>query len=276
MSPFFIRAFDEYKKLTSKDWWLLIAITIVSSVGGTLLFTEALGRSFAVYDFATPILLQKLQPIFVILLAGLWLKEKITLRFLALVIVAIIGGYLISFGSETVSLAFEGKSAIVWLSIGAAAAWGSGTVMSKEILNKLSFSGATAIRFLLAIPFSFIAVQIFNQGYSVGELQSGHVLRFLIIAFTTGAGAVVIYYRGLKVTEAKVSTIAELTFPIVSILIAISVVNPYGEVIGNWWKITLHKAQDFSLANVFGIILLLISMLIISFDYHVKDVASKK
>src|SRR3989344_2472997 len=154
--PFFLRSFKEYKLLNAKDWIVLLLMTVVSSVAGTLLFTEALSRSFAVYDFATPILLQKLQPVFVIVLASLWLKEKITLRFIALTCIALIGSYLISFGADPVNLSYSEKSIIVFLAIGAAAAWGFGTVMSKRVLNKLSFSGATAMRFALAIPVSLM------------------------------------------------------------------------------------------------------------------------
>jgi len=64
---------------------------------------------------------------------------------------------------------------------------------------------------------------------------------------------------GALVGFAFALTIAELTFPIVSIIIAVTALNPYGE------------PQQLSLANKFGIILLLISILIISFDYHIKD-----
>lgn len=258
LSPIFFRSLSRFKSLGSSDWLTLIALTIVSSVLGTLLFTEALARSFAVFDFATPILLQKLQPIFVVGLAGLFLKERITLRFIGLVVTALIGSYLISFGAEGIPLTFSDKEIIYLLAIGAALAWGSGTIISKKILTKLTFSEATSMRFLLAIPVSLVAMFLLGQTYAVTALGSGQVLRFVIIAFTTGAGAILIYYRGLQQTEAKVSTIAELTFPIVSIFIAITALNPFGE------------PQHLSLANVFGIVILLISMLIISFDYRVS------
>ncbi|MFH1769665.1 MAG: DMT family transporter [Parcubacteria group bacterium] len=256
LSPFFFKALTQFKKLNSEDWSMLLLLTLVSSVLGTLLFTEALMRSFSVGDFATPILLQKLQPIFVIILAGSFLRERITLRFITLVGIALAGSYMISFGTDPISLSFSDKEIIYLLAIGAAAAWGSGTVMSKQILKKLSFSTATSLRFLLAIPIAYIAMLILNQTYPVSELAGGQLLRFLIIAFTTGAGAVLIYYRGLQKTEAKVATVAELTFPIVSILIAITALNPFGD------------PQKFSLANGFGIAILLISILVISFDYQ--------
>ena len=43
-------------------------------------------------------------------------------------------------------------------------------------------------------------------------------LIFLIIAFTTGSGAIFIYYYGLKKVKASVSTICELFFPVSAII----------------------------------------------------------
>jgi len=256
LSPFFFRAIKQFKSLNGKDWGVLVALTIVSSVLGTLLFTEALNRSFAGYDFATPILLQKLQPIFVVALASLFLKEKITFRFVSLVVFALLGSYLISFGASPVELSFSGKEAIYLLSIGAALAWGSGTIISKKILGKLSFSAATSMRFLLAIPVSFVAMMILDQGHALSALQASEIWRFALIAFTTGAGAVLIYYRGLKTTPARVATIAELMLPVVTIVIAITALNPYG------------APQELSIGNIFGILILLLAMLLINFDYN--------
>ena len=255
LSPLFWKARGKFMLLTGGDWARLLLLTIVSSVAGTLMFTQALAISFASFDFATPILLQKLQPIFVIILASLFLKERLSIRFAALIPIALIGSYLISFGADAIPLQWTSKEIVYVLALGAAVAWGSGTILSKKILQKLTFSEATSLRFLFAIPISYIAATMLRQTYSFGEVTTGNWLRFAIIAFTTGAGAVLIYYRGLQKTEAKIATIAELIFPVVGIIIAVTPLNPYG------------SPQVLSLANIFGIIILLISILIISFDY---------
>jgi drug/metabolite transporter (DMT)-like permease len=236
------------------EWAVAAALTVVSSVAGTLLFTEALARSFASYDFATPILLQKLQPVFVILLAAVFLRERLNFRYLVLVPVALIGSYLISFGAEPVPLTLTGKTLVYILAVGAALAWGGGTILSKTLLRKLDFAEATALRFLLAVPISLVTALVLAPTYRLTTLGGGELVRFVVIAFTTGAGAVLLYYRGLARTEAKVATIAELTFPVVSIGIAVTSLNPYG------------APQVLSLANTFGIVVLLCAVLAISFD----------
>ncbi len=254
LSPLFFRSIRKLRTLNLKEWLVALLLSLTSSVGGTLMFTQALQSSFAVYDFSTPILLQKLQPLFVILFSRLLLDEKLTFRFLSLVPLALIGSYLISFGSDGVKLQLAGKELIFLLSIGAAFCWGLGTIMSKYLLKKLSFPEATSLRFLLAIPISFIVMMIIGQEYNPLDLKIYELWRFILIGLTTGAGAVLIYYHGLKNTQAKVATFAELTFPITSILIAVSYLNPYGE------------PDTMELSNIFGIIILLLSILAISFD----------
>lgn len=69
LTPFLPRAFHEARSFKKRDWTISILIAVVASVLGTLLFTTALEKSFGVYDFTTPIFLQKFQPIFAIFLA---------------------------------------------------------------------------------------------------------------------------------------------------------------------------------------------------------------
>lgn len=247
------------------QWKNFILLTIVSSVLGTILFTEALARSFAGFDFVTPILLQKLQPVFVVLMSAFILKEKVTSRFIWLAICALTGSYLISFGFNPVSLVLKGKELVYILSIGAAFCWGYGTILSKKALERLDFPAATALRFFLAIPISLVFVFGLNHQYDFSQLTSPNLVRFLIIAgITGGAGAIFIYYRGLQYTQAKVSTIAELIYPIVSIFIAISFLNPYG------------APQKIGMANILGIIILLVSIILISFEKKFKKSEAKK
>ncbi len=254
LSPFFFRYLSKIKSLKTKEWGILLMMTVVSSVAGTILFTEALAKSFAEFDFVTPILLQKLQPIFVIVFSAIFLKEKISSRFIALAACALFGSYLISFGFEPVKLQFIGKELVFLLAIGAAAAWGSGTVLSKHSLNKLPYPAVSALRFLLAVPVAYIFSLFLGETYNVMNLNYDQIWRFIVIAgLTGGAFAVYLYYKGLQATEAKISTIAELMFPVVSILIAVTPLNPYG------------APQQLSLANIIGIIILVTSIILISF-----------
>lgn len=257
MLPILKKSIAEYKKMTQKDWWIFMSMVTVSSVLGILLFTEALDLSFAQNDFASPLLVQKLQPVFVIILSALILKERLTARFLGLAAIAFVGSYLITFGFNAVPVSVEGKGLVYLLALGAAMSWGSGTIMSKYVLKKLSFPAATALRLLASIPVAGIFMVALGETYNIMELGWGDMWRFIMIAGVTGGAlAIYLYYKGLQTTQAKVSTIAELMFPIISIMIAITPLNPYGE------------AQILTIGNIIGIILLLGSILMISFTTH--------
>ena len=259
ISPLFFRSIKKIRTLNNKEWFVAIILTLTSSVGATLMFTQALQNSFAIYDFSTPVLLQKLQPLFVIVFSRLILKEKIGLKLLSLVPLALIGSYMISFGTDGIELQLKGKELIYILSVGAALCWGFGTILSKYLLKKLSFSEATSLRFFLAIPISLIVMFLINQEFYPWDVRISEMWRFIVIGLTTGAGAILIYYHGLKRTEAKVATFAELTFPIVSVLIATTSLNPYGE------------PDELSMANAFGIAILLLSIIAISLENNAKQ-----
>jgi drug/metabolite transporter (DMT)-like permease len=258
LSPIFWRVKNVFTKLTTTDWLNIVSLTIVSSIGGTILFTLALEKSFATGDFVTPLLLQKTQPIIVILLAAVFLKEKITKRYLLFAPLAILGSYLMSFGLAPIRLQLAGRELVFLLAIGAAAAWGSGTIFSKKVLIKLSFVESTCVRFLAAVPLGYAATLLFRQAPTITPLTPDVLGRFFLIGMLTGAGALLIYYKGLARTKANVSTISELTFPFVSILIAITPLNPYG------------KAQLLTPVQIAGIILLLVSVIAISLEYAKK------
>lgn len=262
--PFTYRSVSKLKSLSRQDWIVLLLMTIVSSVLGTLLFTSALSLSFSFGDFASPVLLQQLQPMFVIIVAALFLHERITLKFSLLAAVAIFGAYLINFGFVMPNLIPTNKELVFAMSIMAALCWGSGTVLSKKLLDKITFMEATQIRFLLAIPVSALFMFILEQTYNPLSLSVGELFRFIMIGGVTGGiVAILIYYYGLQRTQAKVATIAELSFPLVSILIAATVLNPYG------------SPQSLTIGNVIGICLLLASIILVSIQ-SVKDTENSK
>lgn len=253
LSPLFVRSLPILRTVSGKTWVHVFLLSLVSSVGGTILFTQALATSFATGDFITPLLLQKLQPILVIILAALFLREKLHKEFFLWAPAALIGSYIISFGLTMPRFQFTGKELVVILSLGAAACWGTGTIISKLLLLKFSARDATFLRFLAAIPLSLGAAMAFRQYTPPTALTAPEIFRFIAISLTTGAAALLLYYYGLTKTHAHIATISELMFPLVSVLIGVTALNPYG------------APQTLSAAQIIGIILLVGSVLRISF-----------
>lgn len=247
--PLIIKSWKKFRKLSTKDWINLLILTIVSSALGSILFTKA----FSYGDFLTPILLQKLQPIFVILLSAFLLKERITYKQIILSVFALIGSYMLNFGTNAPHFIFGAKETVFFLSIGAAACWGFGTVLSKNALKSLSFLEVTSLRYLLAVPVTLFFVFALNQTYDFSHLEIVSFGRFIAIGIV-GVVSILIYYKGLKHVKASISTIDELMLPIVSILIAITPLNPNG------------SPQIPELMNIIGMVLMLGAIILLSFD----------
>ncbi len=203
-----------------KEWIAIIAVSLFSGALGTIFYTSALQLVQYTQYSVVVLLQQQLQPIWAILVAAILLKEKLTKHFILWAIVALVGAYFITFKDLHVNLATgSGTLEAGLLAIGAGFMWGSTTAISKFTLNKVSHVAATALRFFFAPIFAFIFVVSFNQTSALFTLNQQQWLTLLLITFTTGMVAILIYYYGLRKVQAKASAIYELTFPAAAIFI---------------------------------------------------------
>ena len=212
--PFLPKVLHEYKKMTKKDWLVMLIITVFASVLGTIFYTAALGKVNYI-EFSVVVLLQQTQPIFAIALAGLLLKEALTKRYLVQAVIGLAAAYFLAFPNfKPDLLGFPGETSAAMLAMGAAVFWGSATVLGKMILKTLSFKAAAILRFALAIPISYLVAVLIGQTYPLSAVTTGQWLSILGIALSSGMVAFLIYYKGLTHTPAKVATLIELTWPV--------------------------------------------------------------
>jgi drug/metabolite transporter (DMT)-like permease len=207
--------------LSLKEWAALIFISCFGSVLGTVAFTEAF---VATSNYSVPVLIQKIQPCFAILLARVLLRETVRPWFWLFAAVAVAGAYLLSFGFTPVWTSLKGQDFIaITYALLAALTWGSCTVVSRLLLQNLSFTFVTAARFVLgaifALALSSASVLLQSHPTQLATpvwLDSWH---FFAMAFISGLIPILIYYRGLKSTSASVASLCELAFPLVAILL---------------------------------------------------------
>jgi drug/metabolite transporter (DMT)-like permease len=224
--PFFF-ADKNRVELNRKEWLAVIFVALLSGVLGTLWFTTALLR-VGFIPFSVVFLIQKLQPLFAIATATILLKEKIDRRYVGWALLAISAAYFITFKDGIVNLATGDGTVIAALfALGAAFAWGSSTAFSRYTLLGHSNTQITALRFFITVPFALIFVFAMGQVPGLQTVTGAQFLRLLVIALSTGMVALWIYYKGLKGTEAKISTILELTFPLVAVFIDIFLYKTY-------------------------------------------------
>lgn len=216
--PFVLRTFDA-KKMTKQVWLLLTVIALLSGLLGTLWFTTALVKTNFI-PFSVVFLLQKLQPIFAIVTAAVLLKEKVTKQYLPWAGMALVSAYFVTFPNGVVNFGTGGDTVTAALfAVGAAAAWGSATAFSRMLLTKIPHTQATGWRFFLTTLFAGVGLFILNAQASISAVEPSQLLRLLVIALSTGMLALWLYYRGLEKTEAKISTLLELAFPLLAVFI---------------------------------------------------------
>ena len=216
--PLLFRSWNEIRSIGQRGWISLLWISICGGVMGTFFYTKAL--SYIQYiDLSVVVLLQKLQPLFAIALASIILKEKITQKFLLLAGAAMAGGYLVTFGTESMANWDEKTLIAALLATLAAFCWGSSTVLGKHALKQLPFTTVTALRLLLTAIVALI-ILVITQGGVVHISLDPHQWRIMIlIVLSTGAVALFIYYYGLKHLPASHATLYELTWPLSAVII---------------------------------------------------------
>jgi len=219
MNVFFFREYRQIRRLTQADMLNFFLIALFGGAIGTMSIVHAL---FLVNfeKLTIVILLQKLQPIFAIALAVIFLGERMRRFYFIWASLAIIAGYFLTFGTSLPNFnAGDRTLEAALFSLLAAFSFGSSTVLSKKVLGKYSFHTATFFRygFTSLIMLVFVLFQGLTTQFS--SITSTNWLIFFIIAITTGSGAIFLYYYGLRKVRAVIATICELFFPVTAIIL---------------------------------------------------------
>jgi len=239
-----------FKKVTLKQWAALFYIGAGASALGALLYVQAAVAMN--YNFTVAALLQKLQPLFAITLAVIFLKEKLSPRFWLFAAPALIGAYLVTFGFASPSRLWSSSGHLHLLgpalAVGAAILWAGGTVVGRSLMSDVDLQLVNGMRFVFGLLFLTVYVAV-GYRFQFGAMTPFFWRNVIIIALVTGFFSLLLYYYGLRNTKASVATLMELGYPL-----ALTVVN---------WKflgITLSAWQ------IVGALVLLVSvtMLVLS------------
>lgn len=221
LSPFIFLNWRKIKALSSKDWMAIAWVCFFGEALGTLMITKAF---FAAIDgqvtFATVVILQKLQPVFALLLARVVLGEKLSRRFYYWAGAAVIAAYFLAFGKSGIGLqGIDLFNSAAWFAFVAAFAFGSSTVFGKRIVNHLNFQPATALRFGIASVLMLVYVLLTRHSLEFGQITPLQWQMLFAIIFFTGGASMFIYYFGLKRVTASVSSICELAWPLSAVVL---------------------------------------------------------
>jgi drug/metabolite transporter (DMT)-like permease len=237
-----------FKSLTAKQWAGLLYIGAGASALGALLYVQ--GAVAMNYNFTIAALLQKLQPIFAITLAVIFLKEKLSPKFWLFALPALVGAYLVTFGlANPAGLWSSGGHLHLLgpaLAVGAAILWAGGTVVGRSLLGGVDLQIVNGMRFVFGLIFLTLYVAL-GYSFQFGQMTPLFWRNVTIIALVTGFFSLLLYYYGLRSTKASVATLMELGYPL-----ALTLVN---------WKflgITLDAWQIIGALILLGSVTLLV------------------
>jgi drug/metabolite transporter (DMT)-like permease len=191
-----------------------VAAAVVVGAGSSALATILFTQAFVHGDPVTPVVLQKVQPLIAISLAGAMLGERPRARFGLFLLGGLAGTWLMAFPSPF-DVSLHGR-APVFYALGAAGLWALGTVLGRFLSRRLPFQQITALRFAFGLPAALAAVLVLGAPATASWHDEGFIV---LLALVTGLVALLLYYWGLKRTTASIASVAELSFPVVAIAV---------------------------------------------------------
>ncbi len=220
MNVFFFREYRLLKTMTRSDFIYFMLVALFGGALGTL----AIVKSLFLLNFnnlSVIVLLQKLQPVFAILLARMILKERIKKGFALWAVIALIAGYFMTFGWNLPDFSTNGIVTVyaALLSLLAAFSFGSSTVFSKKILGNYSFVSSTFFRYGFTTVIMLVIVLACGHIGDFALVTPRNWLFVVLIGLTTGSGAIFLYYYGLRNVKASLSTFLELLYPITAVVL---------------------------------------------------------
>lgn len=194
---------------------------------GLAIFGVILGGTFMYIaldhlDLGLANMLEKLQPLFVVILAYYFLQERYSRATLAYCALALFASWVIA-ADDPLSLSLQKTDLTGLLAvIGAALSWAIATIFGKKLMQAgLRARDVTTIRFLLA---SILLLPcIIWQGDIAAHMNLSIATWLIVIAaaiISTGFGYV-LYYAGLRHIPASTSNFLELATPVVSIALGL-------------------------------------------------------
>jgi drug/metabolite transporter (DMT)-like permease len=185
-----------------------VTIGIGASALATALFTQAFADAGKTGDFITPLVLQKLQPVFAVLLAVILLGERVRRRYLLYAGPALFGAWLLTFPDPWHVRVHRAEVAL--LALAAAALWAAGTVLGRRVSAAVTSAELTTLRYVWGLVG---ALGVLRCEHAPMRPGAGNILGLVLLALIPGVAALRVYYAGLRRTLASRATLAELAFP---------------------------------------------------------------
>jgi len=206
-------------KVRWRDFLILLLIALFAGFLGSIAIVKALFLTNFV-NLSIVVLLQKLQPLFAVLLAMIFLKERPSKKYFIWFAVVIVAGYFLAFGWHIPVMSFKNKMLLAdILSIFAALCFASNTVFGRYLSLEISFETISYYRALLSTGMILVFTLCFTHTLHFSAITGGDVKILLLITFLAGPLTLLLYYNGLKYVKASIATLCELSMPITAVVL---------------------------------------------------------
>jgi drug/metabolite transporter (DMT)-like permease len=217
--PWMIRKYGKSTfSLNRGEWNSALFSGVAGSAAATILFTA----SFKYINPSVAVLLQKLQPVLVVLIAYIFLGERPARKFYLWGSIALIAGLVLSFPDFNFDFLSKRDSHSIGIQYAFVAAlmWAGSTVTGKKLLIKVPPPVATFWRFFFGLVGVSILIFLSGSPIQLEYLALGPALYSLLyLSLVPGLLAIIIYYVGLSSTPAGVTSFIELIYPIGAIIL---------------------------------------------------------
>ncbi|TKV60434.1 DMT family transporter [Nakamurella flava] len=223
--PFVPRASRAFRSLDGRGRAAVLGIGVGASAVATTLFTLA----FRFGDPVTPAVIQKFQPLVVLVGAAVLLGERLRPSFLWFAPPALVGAWMLAF-PDPFAVGVD-RAVVALLALGAAVLWAAGTVLGRFVAPSVTPLELTTLRFVVGLPAAFVLVLATGSPLWVPDLAGTAAV--VGVALIPGLLAMWLYYRGLRRTAASRATLAELAYPFTAAVVGVTVLG--SELSGTQW-----------------------------------------
>lgn len=231
--PFVPRAWRAFRSLDGRGRAAVLGIGVGASAVATTLFTLA----FRFGDPVTPAVIQKFQPLVVLVGAAVLLGERLRASFLWFAPPALVGAWLLAF-PDPLAVGVD-RAVVALLALGAAVLWAGGTVLGRFVAPSVTPIELTTLRFVVGLPAAFVLVLATDSAWWVPDLAG--TASVVGVALVPGLLAMWLYYRGLRQTAASRATFAELAYPFTAAVVGVTVLGSHLSAT-QWWGAALVVA----------------------------------
>ena len=209
---------DQIFSLNLREWLAAAFSGIGGSALGTIFFTA----SFLYINPSVAVLLQKLQPIMVVLIAYVMLGERPGKKFYLWGSIAFVAGLILSFPDMNFRFLSGGvnlHSKGIQYAFAAALLWAASTVTGKILLQRTPTVLATFWRFFFGLLGLLVILSFAKTPlpWASAFASGANFYSLLYLSLIPGLLAMMVYYSGLSRTPAGVTTFIELIYPIAAV-----------------------------------------------------------